>query len=265
MKRLARLLTLAVAFALVAASCSTETTTSREVFEPGPVLDQLTITPGQATWNTLDIDGTPLRFALFVPSGHSIGDEAPLLLALPPGDQAERNVQEVMPVAYVPEAERRGWVVVSPVAPGGVKFFEGSEDLIGPLLDRLEAAFPPESGRTHVAGISNGGISTFRIAAQYPDRVASLTAFPGFPRSSSDQDALDDLTDIPISMFVGENDGQWVTAAEDAVARLNSAGADVSYEVLAGQGHILTPLWTGPTLWNTLADARFKAQALGAG
>ena len=42
------------------------------------------------------------------------------------------------------------------------------------------ATYPPEGGRFHVGGISNGGLSSFRVAVESPERFASLVVLPGF-------------------------------------------------------------------------------------
>lgn len=60
-------------------------------------------------------------------------------------------------------------MVVSPAAPGGELFFQGSERLVPGFLDWVETWVSPEGGAPHVAGISNGGISSFRYAAQNPE------------------------------------------------------------------------------------------------
>lgn len=247
-----------VAVGLIAASCSSDPTPPEVVGGP-TLLSPLQTSPGEAVMNTIEIDGTSLTFSFFVPPGFGPQTSVPVLLALPPGSQNDGTVLETMQTVYLSEAAKRGWVVVSPIAPDGVKFFEGSESLIPALMDAVAVLATPEGGRPHLAGISNGGISAFRIAADSPDDYASITVFPGFPRSSDDVDALSDLTDIPITMFVGETDGVWVDQAEDTVARLTELGGDITYEVVPGAGHVLPSLWQGTRLWDAFATARLSA------
>ena len=82
-------------------------------------------------------------------------------------------------------------MVVSPVAPNGELYFEGSERLIPGFLDYVGMWVTAEGGGIHLSGISSGGISAFRVATQHPDRFRSLTVFPGFPRSDADMGGLD--------------------------------------------------------------------------
>ena len=107
------------------------------------------------------------------------GDTAPVLLAFPPGAQDLSVTQSTINSVYLQEALRLGWVVVSPVAPDGRLFHDGSEDVLGSFANWIDQWVTPEGGAVHVAGMSNGGLSSWRFAAQNPDRLQSLIAFPG--------------------------------------------------------------------------------------
>ena len=90
------------------------------------------------------------------------------------------------------QRQSRGWVVVSPIASDGTLFFQGSEQYLPEFLERIAAIYPPEGGKFHVAGVSNGGISSFRIATMMPEWFASITAVPDFPQTA-DFNQLDKL------------------------------------------------------------------------
>ena len=152
---------------------------------------------------TVDVDGVEIEYATAVPVGFEPGDTAPMLLALPSGGQDIRLARGMVENIYAPEAIRLGWVVVSPAAPGGVLFFDGSESLLPDFVDWIETWVDIEGGVPHVAGASNGGLSVFRYAAENPERVRSIVTFPGFAGSDADRAALSELTDVPIRMYVG--------------------------------------------------------------
>ena len=101
-------------------------------------------------------------------------------------------------------------MVVSPAAPDGIRFFDGSEALLPGFLDWVETWVTPEGGAPHVIGPSNGGISSFRYAIANPDRAQSVVVFPGFPRGDADRAALGNIADIPVRLYAGETDTQWV-------------------------------------------------------
>ena len=197
----------------------------------------------QDRWRRLEGDGkAPLSYVMLLPDGHRPGDEAPVLLALPPGGQDEAMVERGLELYFETEAFRRDWVVVSPAAPSGVGFADGGEHRIGALLDQVAKEVKIEGGRVHLAGVSNGGRGAFRIARAYPDRVASLSVLPGAPAADEDWDGLVDFAQLPISLFVGERDADWLAASQRAAKRLEELGApDVQLVVRAGEEHVLDP------------------------
>ena len=126
-------------------------------------------------------DGTQVPFTLVLPADFQPGDEHPILLALPPGSQGQEEVDAGLGRYWEAEALERGWVVVSPVAPGGQLFFEGSERYLPELLDSVATGVRPEGGYYHLAGISNGGLSAFKVANENPELFRSLLVLPGHP------------------------------------------------------------------------------------
>ena len=220
--------------------------------------------PLAAPWNaagsvaegTVEIDGKVIEYVTSVPDGFEVGSEVPVLLALPPGGQDLGLARRLVENSYAPEATRLGWVVVSPAAPGGELFFDGSEALLPGFVDWIETWVAPEGGAPHVAGVSNGGISAFRYATLNPERVRSLITFPGFARSDADRSALGDLADVPIRMFVGENDTSWVEAGERTADEVRSAGGDVELTVFPGEGHIMSSTADGVLVFELLESFR---------
>lgn len=192
------------------------------------------------TWHETNIDGTAVTYALVVPDGAIEQSQQPFptLLAFPPGGQDRNLVEFGLDEYWLEQARSRGWIVISPVAPNGELFFQGSELLIPGLLAEVAATYPPEADLVHVAGISNGGVSSFRIAALYPDSVASLVALPGFPNNDGDLRALDSA-EFPITMWAGETDTRWVEGMLAVEARLEPLGKNVSATVVPGAGHVI--------------------------
>ncbi len=198
-------------------------------------------------------DGTELEYALVIPEGFEPDGSFPVLVALPPGGQDRDVTEGTVESIYAAQALERGWVVASPVAPGGELFFQGSERYLPELLDRLEAGLVPEDGRFYLAGVSNGGRSAFRIATLEPDRFAGMVVFPGFPDGADDVGAL---VDIPLRLWVGGDDTSWVGPSEEVAATLAGLGADVELTVVPGEGHIISTLRDGVDLFDALDAMR---------
>ncbi len=245
-----------VAFALVLTACSgtadaprISTSETRDV-----IVNDLT--PGRLDIRTMRLpDGTDLTYGLVLPEGFDPADEYPVLLAFPPGDQGPELMELLAEGTYLPEALARGWVVLTPAAPDGVLFFQGSERTIAGFLDAL-TWLRPEGGRIHIAGVSNGGISAFRVAGEMPDRVASVAVFPGFPSTAEDRAALEELAAVPVAMWVGADDVGWFEPMDEARRILERAGGTVRFDVRQGEGHILRSMSDGTDLFDFLDSAR---------
>lgn len=233
------------------APSTTESTAAAQATQTVPDL-----LPGSRTFGKVTVDDVPIDYIALVPEGFTAGDTAPVLLALPPGGQDIGLATGTIRDIYQTEALARGWVVVSPAAPEGALFFDGSERLIPGFLDFVSSWVSPEGGAVHLSGISNGGISAFRVATENPDRFASVTVFPGFPRSDADVGALETLTSIPVNLFVGERDTGWVDPMTDAAERLTELGGDVTFEVFPDEGHLIGVLTDGVRIFDELDAAR---------
>ncbi len=251
MRTLAGLL---LSLGLIVASCgSSDTEPADEVPSSN---GSKALVPGAISTGVVEVDGVVIDYVVSVPEGFEPGDEAPLLLAFPAGDQALDLTRTLVEGTYAPEAQRLGWVVVSPAAPDGELYFQGSEQLVPGFLDWVETWVTPEGGAPHVAGISNGGISAFRYAALNPGRILSLTTFPGFPRSEDDQAALSQLEGIPIRLYVGGSDIGWIDEAEAATSALEALGADVELTVFEGEGHVMASTGDGTLVFAQLETFR---------
>lgn len=192
----------------------------------------------QHTFHELELsDGARLRYALVLPRDFDPETAYPALLALPPGGQDETMVAAGLGRYWGHQAAERGWLVVSPVAPQGVLFFVGSERYVPELLGHIRSNYEVAGGRFHVAGNSMGGRSAFRIALDNPKDFASLIALPGFP-TRDDFDRLDRLAGLPVRLFVGGEDRDWIEPMQRTRDLLADLGNDVSLTVFPGEGHV---------------------------
>ncbi len=212
---------------------------------------------GRRTQEAVEVaDGTRIEFTLILPDGFEAGASHPTLLAFPPGGQGQAEVDFALDAYWETEARARGWVVVSPVAPAGALFFQESAPLVPEFLATIAAAYPPEGGKFHVAGVSNGGLSSFRAALDHTELFHSLLVLPGFPPNEEDFGALDRLAGVlPVTLYVGENDGDWREAAERADRELRELGGEISLTVSSGEGHILQKI-TNAEYFDVLDAAR---------
>jgi acetyl esterase/lipase len=211
---------------------------------------------GSRTRVQLRVDGTAIAVTIVLPDAYRQGRRAPVLLALPPGGQGREEVDGLLDKYWAPEAQRRGWVVVSPEAPTTGLYISGaSARLLPHLLDVLIRWYPPEGGAVHLAGVSNGGLSAFRLALDHPDRIRSLLTAPGYPPEAADESKVGALAGIPVLLVVGGEDTGWRDAMEQTTADLRTAGGRVRLIVSPGESHIMEKV-SASTLWDFLDRAR---------
>ncbi len=224
--------------------------TEAPVTDPVPLAE-----PNTVTYHSTNIDGIDLEYALVLPDSYEVGKGYPVLLALPPGPQTRSMVDAGLDGYWTQPALSRGWIVVSPVAPEGQLFFQGSEDLIPEFLRRVAATYPPENGRFHIAGISNGGLSAFRIVLNNPDLFHSVLGIPGFPRTNRDFEQLNQIVDLPIFLIVGEEDTRWLEEMEKTAVAFEELGGKVTFKIEAGEGHVVRSI-SGDQLYDYLDTTR---------
>lgn len=182
-------------------------------------------------------DGTRLAYTLVLPDGFDAAKSYPVLIALPPGGQDQEVVDSVVDRVWKPEAKQRGWVVVSPVAPGPLFYDPAAAKYLPELVSQVTATYPPEGGKVHLAGVSNGGLSAFRAALDHPELYLDLLAFPGYPPEQTDDVA--GLRGMPVAIWVGELDSGWRENGEATVAKLTALGSSAQITVVPGESHIL--------------------------
>ena len=168
------------------------------------------------------IAGVDVQYKVVLPDGYDAAKAYPAVLVLGGGPQTMDTVEHTLERNFRSEAERRGYIVVAPAAPGGELFFEG--------------------GKFHVAGPSNGGIAALHVAAQNPDYFLSVTAFPGYLWEPTNA-KLNALAKLCVYLYVGENDEyRWHDEMKREAEFLSRRGAVAKYSVEAGQPHRIETL-----------------------
>jgi poly(3-hydroxybutyrate) depolymerase len=184
-------------------------------------------------------NGHTIDYALILPDHFDKSKAYPVLLALPPGDQSRQMVEAGLNFYWEAEAKRRGWVVISPAAPSGENFYSGLEQELPHLLDEVAHSVRVEGGKVHLAGISNGGLSAYRVITEFPDRFLSLTVLPGVPPDARASAALKNLKGIPVAAFVGGDDIEWTRGSREASHELDRLGIQNTLTIVPGSGHVI--------------------------
>src|SRR5215831_18491475 len=188
------------------------------------------------------VGDTTVYYEVVLPNGYDPAKTYPAILALGGGTQSRDTVDSVLKRNFRAEAERRGYIVIAPAAPGGLLFFEEEVRIFPEFLKMILSDYKVEGNKFHIAGPSNGGIASFHIAAANPQYFASVTAFPGYmwePQPAK----LEAISKMCVFMYVGELDEYgWHDEMKKEADYLTSKGAIARYTVEKGQGHGLQTL-----------------------
>jgi len=189
----------------------------------------------------ITIAGLTVYYKVVLPTGYDPAKAYPAILAFPPGAQTMDMVMSTLVRNWAPEAQRRGYIVVIPAAPTLHLFSADGARVFPEFLNQLLADYKIRDGKFHIAGMSNGGISAFYIAALYPQYFLSVTGFPGYLRDAT-AERLDALTGLCINMHAGEFDPDWVQLMEEQAAAFRAKGFAVRMTVEKGQYHVISTL-----------------------
>ena len=192
---------------------------------------------GEVLDKTKKIGSTTVHYKVIFPNGYDPAKAYPGVLAFGGGPQTMEVVEGTIRRFWREQAEQRGFLVVLPAAPDGVLFFEGGERIFPEFLDKILADYKIKDNKFHVAGMSNGGVSSFHVAALYPQYFRSITVFPGYlPQDSAER--MKHIANMCINMYVGELDTGWLEDMQQQSAKFRAKGMNVTFAIEKGQGHV---------------------------
>jgi len=191
---------------------------------------------------TKKVTGRTVQYKVVLPNGYDPAKAYPAILALGGGPQTMNTVDGILTRNFRAEAEKRGYIVIAPAAPGGELFFEDGARIFPDFLKAILADYKIEGGKFHIAGPSNGGIAAFHVAAANPQYFLSVTAFPGYMWQPSTA-KLQAISNMCVFMYVGELDEyMWHGEMKQEAEYLRSKGTVARYSVEQGQPHRLDTL-----------------------
>jgi poly(3-hydroxybutyrate) depolymerase len=191
---------------------------------------------------TKTVGDTTVVYKVVLPNGYDPAKTYPAILAFGGGPQTMNTVDTILTRNFRAEAEKRGYIVVAPAAPGGDLFFEDGARIFPEFLKMILADYKIEGGKFHIAGVSNGGIAALHVAASNPQYFLSVTAFPGYMWDSTPT-KLEAISKMCVFMYVGEKDPyKWHGEMKRETYFLRFNGTLARYTVEEGQPHRLETL-----------------------
>jgi poly(3-hydroxybutyrate) depolymerase len=190
---------------------------------------------------TADIAGTPVHYKLVLPKTYDETKAYPAILAFPPGTQTADMVLLTVERNWRAEAEKRGYIVIVPAAPRGELFYEGGAKVFPEFLEQMLREYRIRDNKFHIAGMSNGGLSAFFLAASYPKYFVSITGFPGYLEDTTPEH-IAAISKMCIDMYVGELDTGWRSRMQQQAADFRAQGIAVHLSVEHDQPHVMSTL-----------------------
>jgi len=187
------------------------------------------------------IAGMVLSYKVVLPKDYDANKPYPAVLAFPPGGQTQDMVFVTLQRNWAPEAQRRGYIVVIPTAPSGRLFFQEGAKVFPEFVKQLLSDYKIRGNKFHIAGMSNGGISAFYIAALYPQYFVTVTGFPGFLPDATPE-RISALAKMCIYLHVGELDTDWLHTMQEQAAAFRAKGIPVQMTVEKGESHVIGAL-----------------------
>ncbi len=196
---------------------------------------------GKVLDKSATIAGLPLNYKVVLPKDYDPEKAYPAILAFPPGGQTLDMVFVTLTRNWAPEAQKRGYIVVIPAAPLGRLFVQDGARIFPEFLDKLLADYKIRDNKFHIAGMSNGGLSAFHIAASYPQYFWSVTGFPGYLLDATPA-RVNALAKMCIYMHVGELDTDWRQSMQEQAAAFRAKGFTVRMTVEKRESHVIGAL-----------------------
>jgi len=180
--------------------------------------------------------GATVTYEVVMPSGFDPARAYPAVLVFGGGPQTQRMAR-MEAERWRPEAERRGYIIISPATPDGSLFFEAADRIFPSFIEMILHDYRV-AGKIHIAGLSNGGTSAFHVAARYPQYFSTLTGYPGL-LDGPESRLASVVKSMCIFMHVGDRDTGWRSAMEKQSKELAAKGFSVRFGVEKNEDHVI--------------------------
>jgi acetyl esterase/lipase len=192
-------------------------------------------------------DTVSVPYFLYIPTRYDPARATPLLVFLHEAVGGRRNFGVRTEVArwdsvFTSEAERRGWILLWPLARQSLNWITHRRALeaVEQQIALVRRNYHVDSGRIYVGGNSDGGRGALYFALRQPTVAAATFHLASFPSLATlDVRPEESLLNTP-AMFVlsGEEDALFPEERVGPLwAALRAGGADVRRTVVPGAGH----------------------------
>lgn len=178
--------------------------------------------------------GIRFTMAVITPTIWTPNTNLPVIFALPPGSGDMNMVNAFLSNYWFREADRRGYIIVSPAVVGR-SLEESAGEVFDAALGWMDEKISYDPQRMSLVGQSNGGLGAFHVARGRSTWFTSIVVMPGGYRG---QGNLTMLAGKPVLLIVGEKDTNWVQLTQSTSDLLALGGAQPEVDIVSGAGHV---------------------------
>ena len=117
------------------------------------------------------------------------------------------------------------------------------------MIGHIEEHYLVNPQEIHLAGISNGGLSSFKVLLKHPNLFKSVTVLAGYTNAISE---LYKIKHISYNLLVGENDTNWKNSMQRMLPELKKLNSNVLWKVIPEEGHEISSLMGGRELFDVI-------------
>ncbi|MEQ1825533.1 MAG: alpha/beta hydrolase-fold protein [Pirellula sp.] len=182
-------------------------------------------------------DAATVSYLLYLPSEYQAGKKLPLMLFL--HGRGESNgplslVSKWGPPQLAARGEHFPFILVSPQCPRDDNWASPTQQTrLGELLDAVISKYGADKSRIYLSGLSMGGAGSWRMAADNATRFAAVVPICGRGNLKD----VDQLKNVPIWVFVGDQDGVYQSNVELKDAIVKAGSQSIRLTTLENIGH----------------------------
>lgn len=189
-------------------------------------------------------DGSIVKVFLFVPETSGEGPW-PLCILMSGGSGNEYVARAQFWLGR--ELSEHGWMIAVPVSPTNTPFTGENAQKIPKVIHELQKEQDILAGKALLVGVSTGGSSALKIAAQQPDQYHGVVAVPGMIK---DLELIGDMKNLPVYLRIAKDDlFRWDKNMPALVDALQAGGARVNAKLMDAGKHVFRLDWDELEPW----------------
>lgn len=167
---------------------------------------------------TISVDGLQRSYDVFLPSGHDISEDLPVIINLH-GATGNKTLERTL-TEFVPIAEENKIVMVwpqgnvlstcnaGPQNRWNANLFNSPDDVnfISNLIDKLIEDYNVDRKRIYVMGRSNGGFMAYTLACELSEKIAAIASVAGGMTQNSIDNSCSSTRVVPVLEIHGTAD-----------------------------------------------------------